>query len=206
MTQLLETISAEIDSFTNLENPIFKIEEEFDIRDYQRRIENLANSRSPFIFYYAGIAQASIVLSNIIKNSNSVIRMVCGSLNSKLKSESSFLNSIEDFLLRGGELRILLDDHYPDVESEFTNLLNIYKDLNNVQIRAFKDGAGIFDEDYNLIHYMTGDDSIYRREFDCVQFLARGSFNDPDETEELNKFFDDAFESESISYKVSNLK
>jgi hypothetical protein len=170
---------------------------EYKAAIYESAIKEMAMTRSEKTLFNSGAENAVLVLENILLQSKE-INIFAGNFNKRVCDDSSkrFERSLRTFLLNKGKISVILNEYNSSDKSN--NTLNILKEYaaeekyseQNIKIRTTDQKPFIGG---NFVHYTIGDASMYRLEFDTVNFRAQFCFNDKDVSERLNKDFQERF-------------
>ncbi|MBK9735574.1 MAG: hypothetical protein IPO92_11640 [Saprospiraceae bacterium] len=105
--------------------------------------------------------------------------MYSGNLNGEISKNKNYQSSIFNFLIRGGKLDILLEDY--DSTAQLVSNLISYKNNMGLKVRIKQHDFIIeYTETNEKVHFAVGDDRSYRIEHDTDNYLAMGSFNNPE--------------------------
>jgi len=168
----------------------------FDIK-YKNAIQDLANNRSKLSFNNSGPIHASIVISNIFKHSNDIVRIYANNMNGEISNHGDYLSELDSFLQSNKRLWLILDK-YPLQKSEaYNKIFTASQKSNKIQIR--RSTADMTREiAYNFTqetHFITGDDTMFRIEYDNHMHQALCSFNNVKKTKKIIRTFDKFFDS-----------
>jgi hypothetical protein len=184
-------------------------ERSMDIHQYREKVEELAKTDSPIVFYNSSADHAAVVMQTIVKNAQKNIDILAGDLSSLNCQSENFIIPIVNFILSGGKIRILLDEVKGNdlPKNELFDALKAFQDLEDykekVQIRKSLTSITIKGSDSSeKIHFTVSDSKAYRIENDTVNFTAKCCFNDPLQSQKLINTFDLVFldNSHSISF------
>ena len=162
--------------------------------DYITYISQLAKNKSNIEFLNSDKERALAVLVQIITSSNNTLRIFAGSLCSDVPSDPQYISALSDFIERGGQVRIMLNQ----LNEELAKESNLFKRIayyleTNKDIKIFSTEARpylVSDPDKNEIHFTIGDDCAYRVETDIEKKTAKCNFNNPSASKNLITFFD----------------
>lgn len=162
--------------------------------NYQRYINNLASTNSKESFVNSGPLHASVVMSTIFKHAKNYIFLYSGGLNEIISNNEEYQKQLGKFLIRGGKLKILIQNYDIAKEPKIFNLFRFFINIGS-DITIKKHPYKLIDNNSNKeIHFLVSDDQMYRLENDVEKFLAVGSFNDPEQTLSLKENFNNIFE------------
>ncbi|HMT55000.1 MAG TPA: hypothetical protein PKD16_18320 [Saprospiraceae bacterium] len=149
------------------------------LQQYNQYIRNLANSGSPDPYLNAGPEHAAIVLSNLFNIAEGYVALYAGNLNGDISKNMNYQGAIFNFLVRGGKLDILLED-YDESAPLVSNLISYQKNQGfKIKIKQH-DYVVEYIETGEKVHFAVADDRAYRIEHDTDNYLAMGSFNNPE--------------------------
>jgi len=163
--------------------------------EYRESIKWLAKNRINEVFYNSDERHAVVIFSEMIKNSENYVYVVCKNMNKKVTCDDEYCDAVRKFLSndKRHEMKILITDYKESFEkSKIANVFRNYTD--QVEIKYFEPRAKIFIED-SPVNWAVADDRAFRfeeNEDDCV---AIGNFNNPFMAgklkESFNTFFND---------------
>lgn len=188
---------------------------ELNLRSYAEMLEKLAIEKKEVVFFNSSAEHASLVLQTIFRHAENEIKIFAGNFNSDFCSQEAFLNSFQEFLKKDNtKLKVLLCDldngKVPNnkvvsmvmrYQSRFPERVNIKHSL--VKVYEKNDTVTSQSDTRKKVHFTLADGRMYRVENDTINHIAKGSFNDPSQTEEMNKVFDTIFESSTYSENLS---
>lgn len=174
------------------------------IEEYKTAVENLAKSKSSFIFPNKDAQHAAIVISNIINYSN-CIKICDDDLSGDIADKSSELRHVIEKAVKSDKsVQFLIKDiSQNDVNSEIYKLLErLSKEHTNLEVKKAK--AGFFEKVKNAsreiveakvaINFAIGDESSFRIEFPGEnERSAFCSFNNTEITLKLLSLFETGF-------------
>lgn len=164
--------------------------------EYADYVANLANSNNGTVFYNTGKDHAAIVMSNIFYNSDDKIRMLSGNLKGDICGSDIYLSGLSSFLRKEEtSIYIMLEEFDKNVINiNILNILKYYKRIKPSKIIVKKTDSVFIDDDNNeKVHFLVGDTSKYRIEYNTSNYLARCSFNNQSDSDYLIRIFDDEF-------------
>lgn len=163
------------------------------MNNYLRYIQGLAKENSTESFVNSGPQHAAIVMSTIFKNAKNYIYLFSGNLNGDISNNEEYQKQLSGFLIRGGELKILLQKHSESSEPKIFNLFRFFSNVGS-KISIKKHPYQIVDNNANKeVHFVVADDKMYRLENDTEKYLAVGSFNDISQSLSLKETFLDIY-------------
>ena len=180
-------------------NFIFMCRQQDIFNDYKAFLKNLAKTGSSKLFTNGGKEYASILMSVLLDNTNSVARIFSYGFRPDLISTKEYKRALENFLSSSyKEIRVMVESDEAIEEEPIRILKEAYGcDRHRVSLKL------ITPEDRkNLIAQLGGghrnfavfDNDKYRMEYDPDDFKAFGSFNDVETCARLITLFDNAFE------------
>ena len=161
------------------------------IEEYKIAIERLAKNQSDLVFNNSGIEHAAIVLSNIFKNSD-VVKIYANDMNGEISSQGCYNQSINEFISRGGNLQIVLDN-ITNISSTLRSIINKKSAEIKISNNEFRDSLKFISKNNQLNYFAVGDNKMVRIEVDNKSHKALCSFNLPDTGKVLSNFFDTRF-------------
>lgn len=172
------------------------------IKEFKKAVNILAKGKEDFFFNHYGSEQGAIVIGTIFKYANSTVRMFVGDLNGDLSENEYYLENLKKYILRGGELKVLIQDIDNLNPSSAFKLIDMYSGMkDNVEI--FPTNAKLLHpETKKEFHFTTGDDLMFRVEDDINEYSGYSSFNAPDIVKILSSGFDNIFEEEKKRHHI----
>lgn len=171
--------------------------DEDKIKEYEQTIEYFARTGSTFQFFNTGAVHAAIVMSTIFKYAKDSVYIYAGSFSGEVSGQLNYLTALRSYLTRGGKINIILE-RYTKKNKELFSILSEFNFLNPTQITIGTSNSIIITESKDPIHFAVGgeyeNENIYRIEEDTKNFMAKGSFNDRDQSKKLVQLF----------YKIKN--
>ena len=173
------------------------------VTEYQKAVENLAINNSDLVFNNSSPLHASIVLSTMIRHSESEFRIYDDNLSGDIADlNEEFYTNLDDFIKSNKILKIVIDSNHNDYkETRIYKQLIDYKNKfpQNVFIKISNDSfketiKKVFDKNVN---FAIGDKKSFRIE-DILQ-VEKGlrkaicCFNNPKVSEKLVASFDNSF-------------
>ena len=167
------------------------------MNNYKRFVADLASERSDMTFLNSDKDHAIEVLTQIFKHSNSDVRIFAGSLCSDVGNSLDYIESLSDFIERGGKVHILLNKY----DSESAKSSSLFKRLayyisENKSIIVKQTSSKPYfsnDPEKKEIHFTLGDDKAYRIETDISKRMAECNFNNPMVAKIYIDFFEKLF-------------
>lgn len=165
--------------------------------NYLEAIKNLASNKEDFVFIISGIEKGEIVVSSILDNSNSIVRIFTHEIEDQLVSDnSSLIKALNDFLLENKKLRLVIESVGENSDSSLEYLRDFvekypenieFREASHEFLKGIEEGLG------KVKYFTTGDDHSYRLEFNKLMHRAKCNFFDKKKTSKLNSIFDQYF-------------
>ncbi|MCQ2361255.1 MAG: hypothetical protein MJ009_07270 [Paludibacteraceae bacterium] len=176
--------------------------------NYQEFVKFLADTKDSRIFLNSDEDHALDVLVQIFQHSQTCVRIFAGNLCEHVGSQSDNIIALSEFIERGGEVRILLNDYKEDKakESNLFKRIAYYESLGKkimVKSTTIKP-IRYSDPNKKEVHFTVGDNVSYRLETDIENRKAECSFNSPIFAKTLSDFFDSIYE-KSTEINIKNL-
>lgn len=160
-----------------------------DLKGYENFLRKLAENDSSTIISNGGKDHAVILYSVLFDNTDKEVRIFCQSGNSEVWQDPVFIEALDKFLEKPGTDLKVLTAGEPSLASRWTDKGNVDafhiqeadKELIYTHFRNRKCNFAVFDK------------KRYRYEFNCDEFKAYGSFNAPEDSNEMAEMFDAAF-------------
>lgn len=168
-----------------------------EVAKYKAFVEWLSDNGDGRIFLNSDPEHALVVLEQIFKQSNEIVRIFAKNLCQNVGNEPSYIAALSDFIERGGRVRILLNGY----QKELALNSNLYKRLayyksqkKDIVVKISK--ARPYrksDIEQREIHFTIGDEKAYRIETDTESRTAECSMNNPEVALGIANFFDKLF-------------
>jgi hypothetical protein len=172
-----------------------------ELQQYKTAVENLASSKSNLIFNNSSPEHAAIVLSAMLKYSNSEFRIYDNDLSGDISElNPDFFDNLSAFISAGKSVKIVIDSLEQSANSQAYKSIIKYKEMypNTVKLAiandSFKDSVSKMFE--KKINFALGDKTSFRIEDsigDLQQRKAYCCFNNPNITQKLADVFDSSF-------------
>lgn len=179
------------------------------MEEYRKQIEYLAKNKIRRTFLNTDEEHAAIVLTSIFESAQTIVRIFAGNLCHHVGTTPGYIESLSDFIDRGGEVRMLLND-CNDQDISNSNLfkrLAYYKSIDK-PICIKKTTKKVYltkDPEKKEVHFTVGDNSSFRLETDIAKRSAVGDFNN-EIAKKYASFFDEIFNNpESVDIDIVNL-
>jgi len=170
------------------------------LEEYRKYVKGLAEARSSEIICNADKDHATILLTELVKNSEKNLRILCKNMKNMdpdVTGDTYYIDAMAEFLNKeNSELKILMTDHYKNENyfnsSEIFSLLKKYKD--KVTLKYIKeDELNLVSIDGDLLNFTLSDDAAFRFETDVDKYMALGCFNDRKTVKVLDEKFSASF-------------
>lgn len=176
------------------------------LEDYSKYLECLASTQSPEIFTNGGKEHASILMSTMLKHTESEAKIFCEGFKPELIMTEPYQSSLKEYLKSNKILKVLIENDNYINESAFKLLreAQLKRNDNSIEFRLIKreDRKNIFDElSSDHCNFSIFDDNKFRLEINPAEYKAIGSFNSKERAEILIKLFNKAFNN---AQKISN--
>ena len=171
----------------------------FDLK-YRSALDQLIETDSSLTFNNSGPSHASIVISNIYKHSKNIVRIYAKNMNGEISKVGNYLKELDVFLKSGKKLKIILD-RIPDNPSpafeKVMDSINTNVELKIASTEFKREIAYIYNPQS---HFITGDDKMFRLEYDNYGHQALCGFNNKKMVKPLNRVFNEYFD---LCYEVN---
>lgn len=172
-----------------------------DYLEYQKAIESLIKSNSNAVISSNGSQHASIVTAKILENATTSVKIITGNFSGIVSDSAIYLDALNSFLAKGKKLEILLTQS-PNLNSLAYNLIKKNQQENsNIQIKPLNsNGMKILKESFkdSELHFVVGDNNMYRLESDRNSYGSNCSFNDTETAARLLNIFENCFRAGEI--------
>ena len=151
------------------------------MNDFRNMVSRLASLGENRIFLNSSEDHAVVVLSEMFKVAKSNIRIFAGCLYERVGDSPEYIQSLSDFIERGGAVKILLNNFNTE-EGKKTNLfkrLAYYQEIGkSIEIRITDTKPYLTnDEEKKEVHFTIADEKAYRIETDIKQRAAACNFD-----------------------------
>jgi len=169
-----------------------------DLDEYRKYVRRLAEARSSEIICNADKDHATILLTELVRNSENNLRILCKNMDPEVTGDTYYINAMTEFLDKeNSEVKILMTDHYKDESifntSKIYDLFKKYKD--KITLKYIKeDELNLVSIDGELLNFTLSDDAAFRFETDVDNNMALGCFNDRETVNVLNEKFYASFD------------
>ncbi|MBF0649192.1 hypothetical protein IR083_10200 [Dysgonomonas sp. GY75] len=156
--------------------------------EYAQEIARMARNKENKVFLNSSVYHALIILKELIRNAESSVMILCGSMcDPIIYQDEEYLSVVEGFLNKMKDvacveepvLRVLFDSYNPVFEqSRIAQILKKPEYSGLVEIRKLKSAYKHIYLDSKPVHLAVADNTAYRIETDLVNRMAWGNFND----------------------------
>lgn len=162
-----------------------------DERQYREMVEKLAKNNESLVIYNSSPLHAVVIMSALFRYSNDKVRIFAENFNGGISDQDEYIEALNSFLLRGGELFVLLHEYQRNNNPKLFEILEEHKIAFPTKVNVAKTSARVLNnERSNEVNFTIGDEKMYRIEEDTISKMARCSFNDPPIAGHLANLFD----------------
>lgn len=169
------------------------------LEKYREYLKDLAEKKSNETFTNAGKEHASILMSILFQYTNNEVRIFSEGFKPELIMTQPYWNTLNDFLKRDNNKLSIMVETNQYINDAPLSLIRKTKDRrknNTIEVRLIQenDKKNIFNQ-LNTEHcnFAIFDNDKFRLEYIPEQYLAIGSFNQPENCQKLMILFDVAF-------------
>lgn len=138
------------------------------------------------------------VYLEMLNNAQKEFRIFAGTLACSVTNSSEYIETLSDFIERGGWLHILLNNYNEEIvlQSQLFKRLAYYKSIGREIIvkRSVDHPFIVTAEGHKDVHFALGDRLSYRLETDIEKRTAICNMNNPEKAVKFVDFFDKLFE------------
>lgn len=168
-----------------------------NLLEYKTFVENLSSADEDALFMNSDVDYDSIVLAEIFRRSGKMHDEVCifaGNLDlgDSVYAKHNYIDSMQQFVNRGGKLRIVLNAYNKNTSSIVDTLLAM--DSRNVEIRKSK--IRLTDATNKEVHFTVAGSS-FRYEYNIADHSVMCNFNDAGKVSKLKDVFEKCWNDES---------
>lgn len=169
------------------------------LEEYQKYLEDLVQQDSNEIFTNAGLRHASILMSTLVKNTKSSVKMYATGLNPRLITSEPYYTEFCQLFSNLGERKIEIMVETRDFVHEQPFQLVFaaqHQPSTAIEIKLIhNDDKAKINKELNLdqCNFSIFDAKMFRLEYDPSAYKAFGSFNHIDWSKKLTDLFDEAF-------------
>lgn len=158
--------------------------------NYLHFVEDLAKSSTDEFFFNSGPIHAAIVMSNIFRFSNKIVRIYTGGFNGAISNDKNYRINLEAFLSRdGSKMKILaLKDYRKKETCKIFSILDKY--IHKVEYKL-TDSIVINKDDNTPIHFTIGDEKMTRVELNISNYIAQVNLGNHDFANKYIKTFEE---------------
>lgn len=164
---------------------------------YTQFVHYQALSKNSLDFLNSDEEKMKTVYIEMINNAQSEFRIFAGTLACEVTNSTEFVETLSDFIERGGKIHILLNRYDEEIvlKSQLFKRLAYYKSKNKeVVVKRSLDHPYIVTQEGNKnVHFALGDKTSYRIETDINKRTAICNMNNPEKAAEFAAFFDGLF-------------
>lgn len=166
--------------------------------DYRRFLENLVRNRSTQRFSNGGAEFASILMSVLLNNTSSTVRIYCNGFGPELVCMQDYQAAFKEFLNKTDKKLMLLvrkGDKKNEAPLQWVREVQSQREDNSIQVKVISQSAEerIKARFLGECNFAIFDEDKYRMEYDPTNYKAFGSFNEPEVCKLLTEEFDAAF-------------
>ena len=165
----------------NNNNNLEKLTEEDELSLYKHAVDFKAKYAENFVFENSSPKHAAIVTSTIFKYAKKSILIFDDNLNGTTTNyESDFYDNVENFLKKGGDLKIVIDAEIKEDNVDFLKLKDLKNNDYKIELyKPSKEFSKEFKVDTSTKIYCTlADNKMYRFETSNAKKTAYCNFND----------------------------
>ena len=167
-------------------------------QQFKEFVHQLALANQDFDFLNSDEDKMKIVYMEMLNNSQHEFRIFAGTLACNTTNSPDFVETMSDYIERGGSLYILLNDYKEDIifQSQLFKRLAFYKlKGRDIVVRKSADHPFIKTPDgKKKVHFAIGDKNSYRIETDIENRTAICNMNNVLKAGEFASFFDELFQ------------
>ncbi len=171
------------------------------LEEYRTYLNKLVEAKSPLLFSNGGKDYASILMSILLKHTKKSIHMFCEGFKPDLIKSPEYWNALKKYLnQKGKELHVIVNSEDYVTEEPLKALFEEQKKREfdgTIQVRLISEkGRNMIKDQFNdaLNNFAVFDDDMYRLEYDPQNYMAVGSFNQPNDVCLLQTLFKNVFE------------
>lgn len=166
-------------------------------QQYKEFVRHQVITRSGLTFLNSDEDKMKTVYLEMLNNAQYEFRIFAGTLVCSVTDSPEFVETLSDYIERGGKLYILLNNYNEEqvLQSQLFKRLAYYKfKQKDIIVKQSNDHPFIITPEGNKdIHFSLGDKKSYRVETDIVKRTAICNMNNPKKAEQFATFFDDLF-------------
>ena len=167
------------------------------IQKYKEFVHYQASHQTGLNFLNSDEDKMKTVYIEMLNNAQTEFRIFAGTLACDVTNSSEFVETLSDYIERGGFLHILLNDYDEEkvLQSQLFKRLAYYQfHKKEIIVRQSTDHPYInTQEGIRYVHFALGDKSSYRVETDINNRTAICNMSNPELTIKYATFFDDLF-------------
>jgi len=160
---------------------------------YKESIKYLAENRIDEVVYNSDEEHAVVVLSELIKNADDYVHIVCKNMDPTVTGKPEYLDAVKSFLRKkdSKELKILLTDY--DNSFKESDIFNVLKNFPEKVLIKSLGNKFMITSDGSPINWTVADNRAFRLEKDIEKYIAFGNFNDKNLARKFNIYFERFF-------------
>jgi hypothetical protein len=180
------------------------------VEEYRNFVASLAKGEGVNrVFMNSDEDKALIVLVELFKSAKTIVRIFAANLCQHVGNQKDYIEALSDFIERGGEVRILINDYNRNhiLQSDLYKRLAYYVSekkpvfIRETTVKPYYAN----DESKKEVHFTIADSKGFRIETDTDKRTARCNFNSPEEADGVIKFFDEVFEKSAQDINLTEL-
>lgn len=157
-----------------------------NLESFKELVKDLSANQASLIFPNKGARFASIVIGEIFKNAKEKVRILANDMNGEINNNDEYIEGLKEAIKKNIKIDVVLHNiEYLTNPSKGLKLLLDHKgqNVNFYHVNVIEDSK------LNNLFFATGDNKMFRLEFDNNTHTASCSFDDPKRTEDLNSIF-----------------
>lgn len=179
---------------------------ETKLKRYSDMVGTFAELKVDLNFGNKGNTHAAVVMANICKYSNDIIRVFANNFNGAVSNGSEYCEELKKFILKPNTKLHVIYENEPNEKSEGYQIIKEYSEKAEYKNRVIiKKTSGIILNQIKQVlekfdiklrdgkHFAIGDKGMFRLETDSDDFKAMASFNDEKVAGALIELFDNDF-------------
>jgi hypothetical protein len=164
-----------------------------ELAEYEDSMRNLADVQDTFDFSNSSAAHASVVMCNIFRTADDYVYIFAEDLAGNVSNER-YVNELKRFMRKDNRttLTVILEAAPKRRSAAIKAILECKEHKpGKITIGYANDTQKAQDllEEGKKMHFTIADDRMYRKEIDTDEFVAKGSFNNPEQVKFLNEKF-----------------
>lgn len=168
-----------------------------ELLEYRNYVHFLSENDENRIFLNSDDEKAIIVFSELFAKAKETMKIFAGCLSNNVSNNSTYLSAISDFIIGGGELKILLNNYSQEkaLNSDLLKKLAFYQtEKKPIYVHKCNDKPYLSnDTEKKEVHFAVADKTAYRIEIDIKLRKSICNMNDNEMAVKLSDFFDGLF-------------